>query len=686
MTGKEEFVLKELPKLGTKPLAMSPDELADGQVVDFVIVSGDAYVDHPSFAVAVVGRVLEDAGFSVGIIAQPDFKTAYKNGSGKGVCVFGRPKLGFMVCSGNMDSMVAHYTASKKRRSEDFYSPEKKMGLRPDRAVIVYCNRIREAYGDVPVIIGGVEASLRRFAHYDYWDDKVRRSILIDSTADILIYGMGELTVPAVAKMLDKGVPVKKIRGIRGTVFAAETDYTPEFDFVDTYKYDELKTDKKIYAKAFRTQYQNQSPFDGKAVVEYYDGKKIVQNPPAPLLTREQMDHVYALPYTRSWHPFYDKYGGIEGIREVEFSITHNRGCFGGCAFCSIAFHQGRNVVSRSIESVVEEARLLTTLPGFKGYIHDVGGPTANFRYSPCKAVREGKKGVCKDRRCLAPKPCPNLVCDHSEYMELLERVASLPKVKKVFIRSGVRFDYAVYDKDSGFIELLAKKHVSGQLKTAPEHISNRVLRLMGKPDVDVYEKFCNKYFDACKKAGLEQYIVPYLMSSHPGSTLDDAIDLALYLKKHGIRPEQVQDFYPTPGTAATTMYYTGLDPFTLESVNVTRDYNEKRMQRALLQATRPENIELVKKAIALSHRKDAETLLPRSAFSAPFEDRRLHVPTGGKNGKVGKPGRNGKPHSGAKGTERAVRSGNGRKQGNDKLSVHSSHKPNGKPKGHRGK
>ena len=604
--------MKYLPRLGTKPMPMSREELPEGTVPDFVYVTGDAYVDHPSFGTAIIGRILEDAGFTVGIIAQPDYKNMYKDGSGKGVCVFGRPRLGFLVSSGNMDSMVAHYTASKKRRSEDYYSPEQKIGLRPDRAVIVYCNRIREAYGDVPIIIGGVEASLRRFAHYDYWDDKVRRSVLIDSGADILSYGMGEYSIPEIAKMLDKGVPVKKIRGIRGTVFTAELDYKPEFEFVDTFKYDELKTDKKAYAKAFKIQYANQSPVDGKAVVEYYDNKKLVQNPPSHLLSREDMDKVYSLPYTRTWHPSYDKYGGISALREVEFSITHNRGCFGGCAFCSIAFHQGRNVVSRSIESVVEEARLLTTLPGFKGYIHDVGGPTANFRYGPCEAVREGKKGICKDRRCLAPTKCKNLVCDHSEYVELLEKVAALPKIKKVFVRSGVRFDYAIYDKDDTFINTLVTKHVSGQLKTAPEHISDNVLAYMGKPEISVYERFCDKYFDVCKKAGLEQYIVPYLMSSHPGSTLSDAIDLALYLKEHNIRPEQVQDFYPTPGTAATTMYYTGIDPFTMQPVEVTRDYEQKRMQRALLQSSRPENAELVKKAIQLSGRKDAAKLLPK--------------------------------------------------------------------------
>ena len=606
-----------LPKLGDKFMPVSPEELPEGTVLDFVFVTGDAYVDHPSFGTAIISRILEDNGFTVGIIAQPEYKTAYKDGSGKGVCLFGKPRLGFLVSAGNIDSMVAHYTAAKKRRSDDYYSPGKKAGLRPDRAVIVYCNRIREAYGDVPILIGGLEASLRRFAHYDYWDDKVRRSVLIDSGADILMYGMGEKSIVALAKLLDKGVPVKKIRDVRGTVITAPFDYVPKYDFCDTYTYDELKTDKEKYAKAFAMQYKNVDPVDGKAIVEFYDNKKLVQNPPFPLLTREEMDYVYSLPYTRRPHPCYDKDGGISAINEVEFSITHNRGCFGGCAFCAIAYHQGRNVVSRSIESVEAEAKLLTTLPGFKGYIHDIGGPTANFRYGPCKAVREGKKGICKNRRCLAP--------------ELLDRVSEIKGIKKVFVRSGVRFDYAVYDKDDTFLKRLVTKHVSGQLKVAPEHISDRVLKYMGKPPVKVYEKFCNKYFDLCAKAGLEQYLVPYLMSSHPGSTLNEAIDLALYLKKHGIRPEQVQDFYPTPGTAATTMYYTGLDPFTLEPVYVTKDYNEKRMQRALLQASRPENRELVARAIKLSGRNDAKSLLPH--FSGSFEhDRATHGVEKGKS------------------------------------------------------
>lgn len=621
-----------LVNLAKKPLPVSPSELPDGVTqVDFVYVSGDAYVDHPSFGTAIIGRILEKCGFTVGIIPQPDFKNSYKDGSGKGVCVFGKPRLGFLVSSGNIDSMVCHYTAARKKRSEDYYSPEKKAGLRPDRACIVYCNRIREAYGDIPIIIGGVEASLRRFAHYDYWDDKVRRSVLIDSTADILSYGMGEKSIPEIARLLDKGVPVKKIRDIRGTVVTAPLDFEPKFEYIDTYSYDELKTDKKKYADAFAVQYKNTDPVDGKAIVEYYDNKKLIQNPPQPLLTREEMDEVYALPFTRTWHPMYDKVGGISAIDEVEFSITHNRGCFGGCAFCAIAFHQGRNVVSRSEESVIAEAELLTTLPGFKGYIHDVGGPTANFRYGPCKAVREGKKGICKNRRCLAPEPCKNLIVDHTEYVRLLEKLSSIPKVKKVFVRSGVRFDYAIYDKNDAFLKRLVNHHVSGQLKVAPEHISDRVLSYMGKPPVKVYDKFCEKYFDLCRKAGKEQYLVPYLMSSHPGSTLNEAVDLALYLKKKNVRPEQVQDFYPTPGTAATTMYYTGIDPFTGKNVYVPRDYNEKKMQRALLQAARPENREIVEKAIKLSGRRDAMCLLPHS-FSL-YSGSRTHFASPKKTG-----------------------------------------------------
>ncbi len=606
-----------LPKLGSKPIPMFPSELPAGvEQVDFVYVIGDAYVDHPSFGTAIISRILEDAGFTVGIIAQPEWKTSFKPASKMGVTRFGKPRLGFLVSAGNIDSMVAHYTASKKKRSNDYYSPNKEAGHRPDRATIVYCNRIREAFGNVPIIIGGLEASLRRFAHYDYWDDKVRRSILIDSGADILSYGMGEYTILTLARLLNRGVPIEKIKDIRGTVVKTSLDYVPSGEYIETSDFDTLKTDKRAYAEAFKLQYQN-TDSHGKTLIELYDNCKIVQNPPAPILTREELDKVYALPYTRTWHPYYDKFGGIAAIDEVEYSVTHNRGCFGGCAFCAIAYHQGRNVVSRSKESVLAEAKLLTTLPGFKGYIHDVGGPTANFRYSPCKDVLEGKRGVCNHRRCLAPTPCKKLVIDHSEYVEILREMRKIPGIKKVFVRSGVRFDYIVADKNPTFLEELVKYHVSGQLKVAPEHISSKVLSQMGKPNVDIYNTFCNRYFKITEKAGLKQYLVPYLMSSHPGSTVNEALDLALYLKKNNIRPEQVQDFYPTPSTASTTMYYTGINPFTGEEVYVPASYEEKKIQRALLQYNRTENRELVLKAIRQTGRKDAMILLGKSINSS---------------------------------------------------------------------
>ncbi len=602
--------LPNMPKLGTKPIPMFPHELPEGTgEVDFVYVSGDAYVDHPSFGTAIIARLLEDCGYTVGIIAQPEWKERSDPEKKTGVCRFGRPRLAFLVSAGNIDSMVAHYTAAKKKRTDDYYSPNREAGHRPDRATIVYCNRIREAYGDVPIIIGGLEASLRRFAHYDYWDDGVRRSILIDSGADILSYGMGEYTISRLAKLLDRGVPISKIKDVRGTVVKVPKDYVPGYETADTYDYAVLKSDKKAYADAFRIQYQNTDSF-GKAVTETYGEIKLVQNPPAPILTREELDRIYAFPYTRKWHPYYDKFGGIAALSEVEFSITHNRGCFGACAFCAIAYHQGRNVVSRSRESVLAEAQLLTTLPGFKGYIHDVGGPTANFRCGPCKDVREGKRGLCTNRRCLAPKMCKNLIVDHSEYVDILRSMRSIPGIKKVFVRSGIRFDYLTYDKSDEFLRELAEHHVSGQLKVAPEHISPAVLREMGKPDVEVYDRFCKKYFECSHRAGLDQYLVPYLMSSHPGSTLDAAIDLALYLKRNNVRPEQVQDFYPTPSTASTTMYYTGIDPFTGKEVYVPKTPEEKKIQRALLQYNKPENRALVRKAIGLTGRTDAEELL----------------------------------------------------------------------------
>ncbi|MBQ3100558.1 MAG: YgiQ family radical SAM protein [Clostridia bacterium] len=564
---------------------------------DFVYVTGDAYVDHPSFGVAIISRVLEDAGFRVAILSQPDWKSCdpFKE--------FGKPRLGFLVTSGNIDSMVAHYTAAKRRRSDDYYSPGGKAGKRPDRALIVYCNRIREAYGDIPIIIGGLEASLRRFAHYDYWDDNVRRSILVDSRADILTYGMGENILVRIAKLLDRGIPVKKIRDVRGTAYLCDPADKINFESVGGWNYNDLKTDKKLYANAFAVQYNENDHVRGRAVTEIYDNKMLVQNPPMPPLEREELDRVYALPYTRRYHPSYEEVGGVPAIKEVEFSITHNRGCFGACNFCAIAFHQGRSVRSRSVDSVVEEAKMLTGLPGFKGYINDVGGPTANFRYPSCDKQKE--HGVCANRKCLAPKPCPNLKVDHSEYVELLRKVSALPKIKKVFIRSGIRFDYLIYDKDESFFCDLVKNHVSGQLKVAPEHCSPNVLRHMGKPNVSVYDKFKNRFFELTKKMGKEQYLVPYLMSSHPGSTLEDALTLALYLKEWGYSPEQVQDFYPTPGTASTVMFYTGYDPFSGKRIYTATDYHEKQMQRALLQYGRPANAALVREALTRLGRTD---------------------------------------------------------------------------------
>ena len=565
--------------------------------VDFVYVSGDAYVDHPSFGPAIISRVLENAGFRVAILAQPDYKSCEEFKK------FGRPRLGFLVSAGNIDSMVAHYTVSKKKRSYDYYSPGGKMGKRPNRATIVYCNRIREAYGDVPIIIGGLEASLRRFAHYDYWDDKIRRSILVDSRADILTYGMGESIILRIATLLDKGVPVKKIRAERGCVYLCKIDDEVHFPVGAEFDYNVIKENKKEYARAFGIQYRNQDAINGKAIVEYYDNKKLVQNPPAFPLEREELDKVYALPYVRNYHPIYEKEGGVPGIAEVKFSITHNRGCFGGCNFCALAFHQGRSVRSRSIESVVREAKIITEMKDFKGYIHDVGGPTANFRYPACK--KQLKDGVCTTRKCLAPTPCPNLEVDHTEYIELLKKIEELPKVKKVFIRSGIRFDYMIYDKSDAFFRKLVKDHVSGQLKVAPEHCSSAVLKYMGKPDVKVYDRFREKYFALCKEYGLEQYLVPYLMSSHPGSTPCDAVELSLYLRDLGLNPEQVQDFYPTPGTASTVMYYTGINPLDGKEVYCPTDYREKLMQRALLQYKKPENRNLVREALILAGRED---------------------------------------------------------------------------------
>ena len=565
--------------------------------VDFVYVSGDAYVDHPSFGAAIITRVLEDAGFRIGILAQPDYKSA------EAFREFGRPRLGFLVSAGNIDSMVAHYTVSKKKRSYDYYSPGGKMGLRPDRACIVYSNRIREAYGDVPIILGGLEASLRRFAHYDYWQDKVRRSLLVDSRADILTYGMGEKILLRIAALLDRGIPVKKIRDVRGTVYLAKRDETIHYPYEFIGEYDTLKDDKRAYARAFGIQYRNQDAISGKALCEGYGDKMLVQNPPMPPLEREELDRVYALGFMRDYHPTYKEAGGVPAIEEVKFSITHNRGCFGACNFCALAFHQGRTVRSRSEQSVIEEAKIITELEGFKGYIHDVGGPTANFRYPACD--KQIEHGVCPNKRCLAPKPCKNLKVDHSEYLHLLGELKKLPKIKRVFVRSGIRFDYLMYDRDDSFFRALVTDHVSGQLKVAPEHCSEHVLDAMGKAPFSLFCNFEDKYFDLSRKAGKEQYIVPYLMSSHPGSRLEDAIELALMLKKRHLAPEQVQDFYPTPGTVSTVAYYTGIDPLTEKKIYVCTDYHEKQLQRALLQFNRPENAPLVREALMKAGRAD---------------------------------------------------------------------------------
>ena len=583
--------------MGFLPISKKEMETLGWERPDFVYVTGDAYVDHPSFGVSIISRVLEDAGFRVAILAQPEYRScdAFRE--------FGRPRLGFLVTAGNIDSMVAHYTAAKKKRTYDYYSPGGKAGRRPDRATIVYCNRIREAYGDIPIIIGGLEASLRRFAHYDYWSDSVRRSILVDSRADLLTYGMGENILLRIAKLLDKGVPIKKIRDVRGTVYLCRPDEKLHYEVAAEFDYNDLKTDKRKYAEAFGVQYKNQDSINGRAIVERYDDKLLVQNPPMPPLEREELDRVYSLPYMRTYHPSYEKEGGVPAIEEVRFSITHNRGCFGACNFCALAFHQGRTVRSRSEASVLAEAKKITELPDFKGYIHDVGGPTANFRAPACE--QQLKNGVCASRKCLAPTPCKNLRVDHSEYLHLISEVEKLPKVKKVFIRSGIRFDYLMLDRDERFFRKLVEDHVSGQLKVAPEHCSSAVLRCMGKPDFSVYESFRKRYFDLTKQVGKEQYLVPYLMSSHPGSTLKDALELALCLKRDHYAPEQVQDYYPTPGTASTVMFYTGINPLDMKPVYVATDYHEKQLQRALLQYNRPQNAPLVREALTKLHRED---------------------------------------------------------------------------------
>lgn len=564
---------------------------------DFVYIIGDAYVDHSSFGPAIISRLLESFGYKVGIISQPDWKNK------DSIAILGKPRLGFLVSAGNMDSMVNHYTVNKKHRHNDAYTPGGVMGKRPDYATIVYCNLIKQTYKDVPIIIGGIEASLRRLAHYDYWSDKVKHSILIDSGADIISYGMGEHSIVEIADALNSGIDVSDIIFIKGTVFKTKS-LDNLYDYIQLPDYETISTDKKAYAESFYTQYINTDPFTAKVLVEKYKEKLyVVQNPPAMPLTTQEMDDIYALPYMRNYHPSYEKLGGVPALNEIKFSITNNRGCFGGCSFCALTFHQGRIIQVRSHESIIQEAKTMTKEPDFKGYIHDVGGPTANFRHTSCK--KQLTKGVCPNKQCLFPKPCGNLTVDHKDYIKLLHELMDIKGVKKVFIRSGIRFDYCMADSDDTFIKELCENHISGQLRVAPEHISDNVLKRMGKPENKVYEAFLKRYEKINNKTGKQQYVVPYLMSSHPGSTMKEAIELAEYIRDLGYMPEQVQDFYPTPSTLSTCMYYTGYDPRTMEKVYTPVTYHEKAMQRALIQYRNPENYELVKEALIKNGRAD---------------------------------------------------------------------------------
>lgn len=565
--------------------------------LDFVYVIGDAYVDHPSFGYAIISRVLESYGYTVGIISQPDWRDA------ESIAILGRPRLGFLVSGGNMDSMVNHYFVSKKRRPTDAYTPGGIMGKRPDHAVVVYSNLIRQKYKDTPIILGGIEASLRRMAHYDYWSDSFKRSVLLDSGADLISYGMGERSVVEIADALNAGIDVRDITFIKGTVYRARSMEQTQ-DALVLPAYQEMLSDKSKYAQSFQIQHQNTDPFYGKTLIETYDHSVyVIQNPPALPLSMMEMDDVYALPYMRTYHPSYEALGGVPAMSEIKFSLTSNRGCFGGCSFCALTFHQGRIVQVRSHESLLKEAQEMTRDPEFKGYIHDVGGPTANFRAMACG--KQASKGACANRQCLFPKPCPNLQADHSDYVSLLRKLRALPGIKKVFIRSGIRFDYLLCDKDDTFFHELLKYHVSGQLKVAPEHICDAVLSKMGKPENAVYQRFMKKYEDYNQRIGKKQYLVPYLMSSHPGSTLKEAVALAEYIRDLGYMPQQVQDFYPTPSTLSTVMYYTGIDPRDMSEVYVVKNPHEKAMQRALIQYRSPENYQLVKEALHLAHRED---------------------------------------------------------------------------------
>ena len=564
---------------------------------DFVYIIGDAYVDHPSFGHAIISRMLESRGYSVGIISQPDWKDE------NSIAIYGEPRLAFLISAGNMDSMVNHYFVSKKHRPTDAYTPGGEINKRPDRATAVYGNLIRRTFKNTPIIIGGIEASLRRMAHYDYWSDSFKRSILLDSQADLLLYGMGERSIIEVADALNSGIAINDITFIKGTVY--KTKSTDGFyDEIVLPDYETMKENKRAYAESFRIQYENTDPFTGKVMVEAYpNGIFVVQNPPQEPLSQEEMDEVYALPYMRTYHPSYEEKGGVPAISEIKFSLTSNRGCFGGCNFCALTFHQGRTIQTRSHESIIEEAKQVIADKDFKGYIHDVGGPTANFRQPSCE--KQMKFGVCKNKQCLFPTACKNMKVDHSDYVSLLRKLRSLPGVKKVFVRSGIRFDYLIEDKDDTFFKELVQYHISGQLKVAPEHISDAVLKRMGKPENKVYERFQKKYKQLNEKLGLKQFLVPYLMSSHPGSTLKEAVELAEYLRDLGYMPEQVQDFYPTPSTMSTVMYYTEIDPRDMKPVYVCKNPHEKAMQRALIQYRNPKNYDLVKEALLKAGRED---------------------------------------------------------------------------------
>ena len=612
--------------MGYLPITKQEMEKYGWEQPDFVCVSGDAYVDHPSFGTAIICRILESRGYKVAILPQPDWKNA------ESITEFGCPRLGFLVNAGNMDSMVNHYSVSKKRRRMDAYTPGGVAGKRPDYATIVYWNLIKRTYKNTPIIIGGIEASLRRMAHYDYWSDKLKRSILMDSGADLLIYGMGEHAIVEVADALDSGLDISDVTFINGTVYKTR-EIDNVYEGIELPDYEEMIQNKIAYAKSFGIQYRNTDPFSAKPLIEKYGEKRyIVQNPPSKPLTMQEMDDVYELPYMRNYHPSYEAAGGVPAISEIKFSLTSNRGCFGGCSFCALTFHQGRIVQCRSHESLIKEAEIMTKDPDFKGYIHDVGGPTANFRAPSCE--KQSKYGVCTNKQCLFPKPCKNLRADHSDYVELLRKLRKIDGVKKVFIRSGIRFDYVLADNKDTFLDELCRYHISGQLRVAPEHVADPVLKMMGKPENAVYKKFVDKFYQINKRIGKEQYLVPYLMSSHPGSGLKEAITLAEHIRDLGYMPEQVQDFYPTPSTISTCMYYTGVDPRTMEPVYVPKNPHEKAMQRALIQYRLPENYDLVKEALLKAGRKDLigfdeKCLIPPRKMR--YEDRKNERKNAGK-------------------------------------------------------